>query len=268
VNILSKKKNIIADLTNIIEEAGRSIIHIYENYDSNYITKEDNSPLTKADTISNKIIMDGLRSLTPSLPILSEEEASIPLSVRSKWNQFWLIDPLDGTKEFIKKNGEFTVNIALIANNQPIFGLIYVPVTKELYYGSDETGSYRIKDSNAERIRVRKSSSNDIKVVTSRSHSSDEVLSFIRKIKHASTISIGSSLKFCLIASGKADIYPRFGPTSEWDTAAGEAILKFAGGETLTMNNTPISYNQKESTINPSFIAASSKELSMKYLSS
>lgn len=267
MDILNKNMNIVDDLTRISREAGDSIIEIYKNSESDYATKDDNSPLTKADIISNRVIIEGLKTLTPKLPVLSEEGASIPLSIRSKWDEFWLIDPLDGTKEFIKRNGEFTVNIALIKNNQPIFGLIYVPVTKELFYGSEKTGSFRIKDSRREKIRVKKSSNTNIRVVTSRSHPSNELNTFIKRIKNASIVSIGSSLKFCLVASGKADIYPRFGPTSEWDTGAGEAILKFAGGQTVTMDNAPISYNQKESTINPSFIAASSEELSRRYLS-
>jgi len=268
MRFLNKNPHLIKEVVQISKHAGESILDIYNNSSLDYQLKEDRSPLTEADIGSHKIIVKRLRKLTPKLPILSEEESDIPFSVRSKWNQYWLVDPLDGTKEFIKKNGEFTVNIALIKNGRPILGVIFVPATNEVFYGFKE-GSFYIKgDCDEKKIKVAKKYEEQIRVVSSRSHPSNELSSFLKKIKNTKTLSIGSSLKFCMIAAGKADIYPRFGPTSEWDTAAGHAIVKFAGGNIMTMKKEELIYNQKESLLNPNFIVSNNSEMTNKIISS
>tara|TARA_Y100000590_G_scaffold470433_2_gene664863 strand:- start:1666 stop:2472 length:807 start_codon:yes stop_codon:yes gene_type:complete len=253
----------------ISKDAGESILGIYKKSKTDFELKEDRSPLTEADIVSHKTIVRGLRKLTPNLPILSEEESEIPFDVRSTWKQYWLIDPLDGTKEFIKRNGEFTVNIALIKNNKPILGVIFVPVTNEVFYGYENGGSFYTKgESKTKKIVVKNNYKEAIRVVSSRSHPNDKLASFLKNIKTSKSISIGSSLKFCLIASGKADIYPRFGPTSEWDTAAGHAILKFAGGSILTLKKQELTYNCKESLLNPDFIASCNRKMTEEIISS
>ena len=255
------KSVLIEQLIEISKEAGKAILEVY-NTNFDYKIKEDSSPLTKADTLSNHIIFKRLKALTPDIPILSEESSNIPYHERSKWNQYWLIDPLDGTKEFIKRNGEFTVNIALIDNHKPIFGVIYAPVLNQTFWGSNNNGSFKMEgDKKPKRITVSSDNKEAIRIVSSRSHLSNELVSFQKNFKNTKTQSIGSSLKFCLVASGKADIYPRLGPTSEWDTAAGHAIARFAGGVVMTMKKEELSYNQKESLLNPHFFVSSNIEL-------
>jgi len=265
MSIIKIEPKIIDKVIKLSQEAGKAILDIY-NSDTSYKIKSDNSPLTKADLTSNKIITDYLKKLTPSIPILSEEESKIPFKIRSSWDEYWLIDPLDGTKEFIKKNGEFTVNIALINKSRPIFGVIYIPVTGEIFWGSKYNGSFTKKDG-MDPIQINTNTRNDrIRIVTSRSHSANELEYFTGKIKKYETISVGSSIKFCLIANGKADIYLRLGKTSEWDTAAGDAILRYAGGNTVNFKNESLIYNSKASLINPAFIATSNKLLSEKII--
>jgi 3'(2'), 5'-bisphosphate nucleotidase len=206
--------------------------------------------------------------LTPEIPILSEENCDIPYKIRSQWTQYWLVDPLDGTKEFIKKNGEFTVNIALIENNNPIFGIIHIPVTNETYWGSKVNGSfYSTENNDAEPISVSENNQNSMRIVASRSHPSEMLNSLLESIADYEIIEVGSSIKFCLIASGQADCYPRFGPTSEWDTAAGEAIVRFAGGHLVTANGDLMSYNLKRDYLNPNFIVSNGKIISERILS-
>ena len=261
------KLDLIEQLIEISKEAGKAILDIY-NTDFDYQLKEDLSPLTKADTLSNNIICEGLKALTPNTPILSEENSDIPFNIRSVWKQYWLVDPLDGTKEFIKRNGEFTVNIALIENNIPIFGLINAPVFKEIYWGSQNHGSNLIDtEGNTSKIRTSEKIGKSLRIVTSRSHPSEKLNTYLKKIDNYKIIPRGSSLKFCLVASGKADIYPRFGPTSEWDIAAGEAIVKFAGGEIIKLDGKPMTYNLKDSLLNPEFIVSANKNISQKLLS-
>ena len=249
------KQKLIEQLIDISKEAGEAILEIYStNFD--YKVKDDSSPLTKADIVSNNIICERLESLNPNIPILSEENSEIPFKIRSSWKQYWLIDPLDGTKEFIKRNGEFTVNIALIDNMKPVIGVIHAPVLNETYWGSISEGSFYLKENNQEeKLCIEKDISNIVTVAVSRSHPSEKLNAFLKKIEGCNIITVGSSLKFCLIARGLADIYPRFGPTSEWDTAAGEAILKYSGGEIVTSHAKNIQYNTKNDHINPNFIA-------------
>jgi 3'(2'), 5'-bisphosphate nucleotidase len=236
-------------IVDIAISAGNAIMEIYNSNDFNVEMKSDNSPLTEADKVSHYVIRRELLSLYPHIPILSEEGNSISYDIRKNWKQFWLIDPLDGTKEFIKKNGEFTVNIALIENNEPVLGVIYAPSFNEnsdysedfagtLYFGSKEMGSFkRMPGGNIVKLPCVRNAK-VITAVRSRSHAATEEERILKLYDVSKTILIGSSLKFCIVAEGKAQIYYRFGPTSEWDVAAGYAIAKYAGAniEGLTFN--------------------------------
>ena len=254
----------ILNINNIVYDAGQAILDIYDTT-FEVETKSDNSPLTLADKNSHLVIESGLKSIFPNIPILSEEGRDISYSERKKWDCFWLVDPLDGTKEFINKNGEFTVNIALIENNKPILGVIYAPALSILYFAQKNIGSYKIccssnlsKLEKSVRLNVNKKKKSDkIKVIGSRSHSNEKFKTWINEnFHHYDILQKGSSLKFCEIAEGVADIYPRFGPTSEWDIAAGQIILEEAGGNIICINNEQLSYNSKESLLNPEFIAS------------
>ena len=251
-------------------KAGDAIIDVY-NTDFGFEKKSDNSPLTIADKNAHKIIEDSLNA--SDIPILSEEGRSIPFEERDQWNTFWMVDPLDGTKEFIKRNGEFTVNIALIENGRPVAGVVYAPIPETLYYGELKSGAFKIENakqifkgnefSNWQQFGIKlpvKKISTTYKIVASRSHLSTETSDFIKEVEKekpaVEIVSIGSSLKLCLIASGEAQIYPRFAPTMEWDTAAGHAIINAAGGKVIQADNkkTELSYN-KQKLLNPWFIA-------------
>ena len=255
-----KNKNLLLDICNITVRAGNEILQYY-NKDVEILYKDDSSPLTKADLASNKIILNALNYLDINIPILSEE-SFVDWNTRKNWNQYWLVDPLDGTKEFIKKNGEFTVNIALIKNNNPILGVIFAPAKSMLYFAKKNNGSYKINTmdelnnlNQAKKISVSKQS-NPIRIIGSRSHSNSTFSNWVNKeFPNSQIIQSGSSLKFCLIAEGKADIYPRFGPTSEWDTAAGHIILDESGGKISTFKNSKLNYNTKEDILNPEFYA-------------
>lgn len=251
--------------------AGQEILEVYKSEDFEIQLKSDKSPLTLADQRAHNVIMGFLEQT--NLPVLSEEGKDIPYKTRQNWNKFWLVDPLDGTKEFIKRNGEFTVNIALIEKNSPVTGVVYVPVTDTLLFGTKEIGAYRvdgafgksINESNPDWINMAVKLPGDHKnasfrVVASRSHMSPETQEFIEgmKVDHPEIeiVSKGSSLKLCLVAEGKADVYPRFGLTSEWDTAAGHALIIASGGKVVLADdqNTELKYN-KENILNPYFIA-------------
>ena len=250
------KLGLIEQIIEISKEAGKAILDIY-NTNFDYQIKEDLSPLTDADTLSHNIICERLKVLTPGIPILSEESCNIPFSIRSQWCQYWLIDPLDGTKEFIKKNDEFTVNIALIENNNPIIGLIHNPVLNTTYWGSELGTFLSKKNNNPQKIAIQKSQLIKSRIICSRSHKSEELEVYLRSIGKHQIIHAGSSLKFCSIASGESDIYPRFNPTSEWDTAAGQCIVESAGGTVKTLDGERMQYNKKQSLINPGFICYS-----------
>lgn len=233
-------------------EAGKAIMHIYQNEDFGKTIdfKADDSPLTIADKKSHQIIDAALRELNPDIPILSEEGNHDDYETRKSWDTYWCVDPLDGTKEFINKNGQFTVNIALIKNRKPVLGVVYAPAIETMYEG-DEHGAKMSKGASEVEIKVNSKESNRI-AVKSKSHSSeaeDEVLSSYDVVD---TISVGSSLKFCMVAEGKADIYYRHGPTMEWDTAAGQAVVAAAGGKVLD-GDQEFLYN-KESLLNGSFL--------------
>ena len=248
-------------ISNISIEAGEIILDFYnKNLDITF--KNNETPLTQADLASNKFITDSIKKMSPNIPILSEEEF-VAWNIRKEWKKYWLIDPLDGTKEFIKKNGEFTVNIALIENSRPILGVIYAPVSNELYFSKKNFGSYKILTNkkldtfdNANKISVKIEKTNQVKIIGSRSHSNPVLNKWVnRNFKEFEILQKGSSLKFCLIAEGFADIYPRFGPTSEWDIAAGHIILEEAGGRLKSIDNKEILYNEKENILNPNFFA-------------
>ena len=248
---------LLNNIISIAQKAGDKILEIYNSNDfSNSVEyKEDNSPLTIADKASNKVIIDEINKLELNIPILSEEEKNVHYSTRKKWNKFWLIDPLDGTKEFIKRNGEFTVNIALIDNGAPILGVVYAPVLDTTWFGSIDSGSFIHKNSQSKKIKINKDHNSTIKVVSSRSHANNPKLKeYLKKFKDYELVKMGSSIKMCLVADGSADCYPRFGPTMEWDTGAAHAVVKFAGGNIFNINtNRELKYN-KENLLNPGFI--------------
>ena len=248
---------------NIAIQAGL-IINTYYKSKPIVSFKEDRSPLTAADLASNKFIISSLSNLDKDTHILSEESL-VDWNIRKNWIRYWLVDPLDGTKEFLNQNGEFTVNIALIENNEPILGVIYAPSLSILYYASKNKGTYKLycdKEinslSDSTRIKTNnKRSSEHLKVFKSRSHSNEEFENWVKKnVGDYELIEKGSSIKFCKLAEGKADLYPRFGSTSEWDIAAGHIILMEAGGELESIDHKKILYNRKESVINPHFIAS------------
>ena len=255
-----KNNELLLEICKISLLAGDEILQIY-NDKIEVVQKKDLSPLTKADIASNKIILRSLETIDNSIPVLSEESL-VNWNERKKWKKYWLVDPLDGTKEFIKKNGEFTVNIALIENNKPILGVIYVPTKSTLYFAQQNFGSFKINITSelnsldgAKKIFV---SNQKIiqRVIGSRSHSNQDFDEWVKNnFPNSLIVQAGSSYKFCLIAEGSADIYPRFGPTSEWDIAAGHIIVNEAGGEVRTFDNTDIKYNTKEDLINPHFYA-------------
>lgn len=243
-------------LISIAKHAAGEILEIYAT-DFRVEDKEDNSPLTAADMASHRAIMAGLSELTPDIPVLSEESATIPYLTRQNWDRYWLIDPLDGTREFVKRNGEFTVNIALVEYHQATVGIVYAPATHRCYFASKGQGAYK-QDAGqaAQRIKTKSTSADSFTVAGSRSHGSEQQQNFIRALGNkVDVIAIGSSLKLCLVAEGKVDIYPRFGPTSEWDTAAAHAIVTEAGGIVTDTEFKALEYNRKKSMLNPHFLA-------------
>jgi 3'(2'), 5'-bisphosphate nucleotidase len=244
----------IEPLVELAIEAGDAILEVYAT-DFDVQHKSDLSPLTQADMASNDVIDRGLRALTPEIPILSEESGLPEFAERSQWEKYWLVDPLDGTKEFVNRNGEFTVNIALIEANRPVFGVVYVPVTDKTYFGCVGYGAERRdSDSTPVKISVADGTAEPARVVGSRSHRGASLDGFLEKLGDYEMHPMGSSLKFCLVAEGVADIYPRLGPTSEWDTAAAQAVVEQAGGSVITLDGKPLSYNSKEEILNPHFL--------------
>lgn len=241
----------------IAKQAGTVIMDIYGTDDFAVEYKDDNSPITVADKASHEVIMAGLKKHFPEIPILSEEGADIPYEVRKGWRKFWLVDPLDGTKEFIKRNGEFTVNIALIENKIPIAGVVYVPAQDKLYWGIKGQGAWiQQGEKESEKIHVRQSNhEKGLTVVMSRSHPSPELEAYLKNVKVAEALPVGSSLKLCVVAEGKADLYPRLGPTMEWDTAAGHAVVVAAGGTVKTPAGELLDYN-KENLLNSYFVVS------------
>ena len=237
----------------LARQAGAAILAIY-NTDFMVTDKADNTPLTEADLAAHRLIVSRLRALTPDIPLLSEESTDIPFTTRSRWRRYWLIDPLDGTKEFVKRNGEFTVNIALIEDHKPTLGVIYAPVIDKIYYGVVGEGAWMRENSkDARPISVRSKHRDPVCVAGSRSHAGKSLQRFLKNLGEHELLSMGSSLKSCLVAEGRADIYPRLGLTSEWDTGAAQAIVEAAGGRVTRLDMQPLRYNTKESLLNPHF---------------
>jgi 3'(2'), 5'-bisphosphate nucleotidase len=242
-------------VTAIARNAGKAIMQVYEG-EVAVSHKQDNSPLTQADLAAHHIIEDGLASLLPQLPVLSEESDGLPYGTRASWDSYWLVDPLDGTREFIKRNGEFTVNIALIEQHQPVLGVVYAPALDLLYFAVRGQGAWRQQgDQPPQQISVKHYDAAKVLVAGSRSHGGDRLTEFLTKLGDYELISMGSSLKICLVAEGRADVYPRLGPTSEWDTAAAQCVLEEAGGKLVDEQNRPFRYNTRESLLNPEFFA-------------
>jgi 3'(2'), 5'-bisphosphate nucleotidase len=248
----------IKEINALAIRAGAAILKVYESESFEIESKSDASPLTLADRRANDVICAGLKDLTPDIPIISEENREIPYSERSAFERLWLVDPLDGTKEFIKRNGEFTVNIALIENGAPILGCVYVPVTGDLYYAVKGQGAFHTANNETRLLQAAEFAMQDpgLKVVCSRSHLNDDTKQFMEKLNAPEIVSRGSSLKFMLIASGKAHLYPRLAPTMEWDTAAAQCIVEEAGGSVIEfVSGQPVRYN-KEDLLNPFFVAS------------
>jgi 3'(2'), 5'-bisphosphate nucleotidase len=250
----------IEKVLSIAKQAGLAILKVYNDAsgDLGVSYKEDQSPLTLADSAAHQVIAVALEELTPGIPLLSEEGKDIPYEERKDWEYYWCVDPLDGTKEFIKRNGEFTVNIALIYHHTPVLGVIYVPVTDVMYYGAENIGSWKISpDNDILQLNPPKNVTEWI-AVGSRTHSSDEETALLNKLGIKKVISAGSSLKFCMIAEGSAQLYYRHGPTMEWDTAAGHAIAVYSGANMNMPDGEMFVYN-KPSLLNGGFICSIDK---------
>lgn len=261
----------IPELLSIAEKAGEAILEVYNVSDDaaskgiDFTTKEDDSPVTQADHAAHELIAAELSRITPNIPQLSEEGDIPCFDERSAWGQYWLIDPLDGTKEFINRSGEYTVNIALIDNHQPVLGVVYVPVKKLFYYGVKGQGSWKKDHSGTVSIASRSVNASDLlKVVASRRHGAEEVNKLVAEAEKVfggvEKVSMGSSLKICMLADGSADWYPRLALTSEWDTAAAQAVLEAAGGIIYDDQFNRLECNRKESILNPFFHAVADKD--------
>ena len=261
--------SLIPEILAISKQAGERILEIYDT-DFTVRNKDDNSPLTAADMAAHKHICTSLKTLTPDTPILSEESSGISYQERRQWQQYWLVDPLDGTREFIKRNGEFSVNIALIDGDQSILGVIYIPVTGMAYSAARGQGAHKHeRDGHASTIQVSSTDKENITIAGSRSHGSQKLHDFINQLDDPEVLSVGSSLKFCLVAEGKADIYPRFGPTSEWDSGAAQCIVEEAGGIVVDTHFERLRYNTKESLLNPPFLVIADRHFNwQQYLNS
>ncbi len=240
----------------LARRAGEAILEVYARDDFEVRCKSDDSPLTAADLASHRVIVEGLKALTPQIPVLSEESADIAWETRRQWSRYWLVDPLDGTREFLKRNGEFTVNIALIDHHRSVMGSVLAPVTGDLYYADVNIGAWYLRagQHRPRALRTRLPAS-PLAVVGSRSHASERQRALLSDFGDYTTMAMGSSLKFCLVACGVADFYLRAGPTSEWDTAAAQCVLEQAGGAVLQLDGVPLAYNTKPSLLNPEFMA-------------
>ena len=254
-------RDLVPGLEALIRQAGTAIMAIYDSGEALKVeTKPDDSPLTQADRAAHQILCRGLAELTPERPVLSEETVLPAFAERAGWHSYWLVDPLDGTKEFIGRTGEFTVNLALIEAGEPVLGLVYVPVQQRLYLGGRGMGAWRVDQEGRRRIQARAvSPASELVVVASRRHGGESLEPLLaearRRFAGVQLANVGSALKICLVAEGEADWYPRLGPTSEWDTAAAQAVLVEAGGALLDDRLQLLRYNSKESLLNPDFHA-------------
>jgi len=255
----SDTNQLLLEVTALAREAGRAILEVYASSFS-VQEKEDRSPLTEADLRSEKLILAGLRRIAPEIPVLSEESVQLPYSTRKHWSRLWIVDPLDGTKEFVQRNGDFTVNIALVDNHRPVLGVVHAPVHERDYFACEGVGAFRSDAQASGRpIRVAKRGAGAVRVVGSRSHRGSSLDGFLARVGPHELVEVGSSLKLCLVAEGQADVYPRMGPTSEWDTAAGQCVLEQAGGHVVKLDGEPLDYN-REDTLNPNFMAYADAE--------
>src|ERR1700688_156932 len=240
----------------IVARAGAAIMQVY-GLGFTVQRKEDNSPLTLADLESQRVIIEGLTKVTPDVPILSEESAQAPWDERKTWRELWVVDPLDGTREFVKRNGEFTVNIALVVEHEPVLGVVSAPAQALLFWGASGVGAFSHPRGGAQVPIHVSEPHHPLRVVGSRSHAHAATAGYLARLGLHVMRGIGSSLKFCLVASGEADLYPRFGPTSEWDTAAGQALLEAAGGHVTRPDGHRLRYNWRASLNNSDFLAFS-----------
>jgi 3'(2'), 5'-bisphosphate nucleotidase len=245
--------DLLHDVVAIARAAGRAILQVYAA--SFAVTeKDDQSPLTEADLRSQEIIAAGLKRIAPEIPMLSEEAEAVPFEERRRWDWLWVVDPLDGTREFIQRNGEFTVNIALVHGHRPVLGVVHAPVLQRDYYACEGYGALRVDgDAGARPIRVQPAA-RPLRVVGSRSHRGDSLDGFLARAGEHELVAIGSSLKLCLVAEGAADVYPRLGPTMEWDTAAGQAVVEQAGGHVVGLDGHPLEYNARPALRNGHFL--------------
>ncbi len=248
-------RELLDALCAIAVEAGGKTLPIYHS-DFTIQTKDDDSPLTQADLAAHRSIKAALEQLTPDTPQLSEEGAAIDCAERLQWAEYWLIDPLDGTREFVNKNDQFTINIALIREYRPVLGVVYAPALDTLWFAAEGIGAYRRRHDDAPAaIAVARADTVKPRVLVSRSHRGEAIEQLLARMGDYEPVSMGSSLKFCVIAEGRADFYPRLGPTSEWDTAAGHAVLEIAGGKVIDTQGRPLRYNETQSLLNDWFLA-------------
>jgi 3'(2'), 5'-bisphosphate nucleotidase len=249
----------------IAREAAAAILAIYAAAPDDAFAvehKADASPLTEADLAAHRIIVEGLERLTPDIPVLSEEAAEdASWNVRRGWARLWLVDPLDGTREFIKRNGEFSVNLALIDEGLPVFGVVQAPVTGALWHATRGIGAFRRDGELEVAVHTRRPATVPLRVAASRSHRDARTEALLQRLGDSEAVPLGSSLKFCRLAEGGIDLYPRFGPTSEWDTAAGQCVLEAAGGVVIDPRGRPLRYNQRETLLNGDFLALGDPEL-------
>ena len=251
---------VIDALLDTVRAAGEEVLAVYRS-DFAVRSKADNSPLTEADLRAHGVIATRLKALDPALPILSEESQPPPFRERRGWTRYWLVDPLDGTREFIERNGEFTVNIALVENGTPVLGLVGAPAQGVVFVGDCRPArptAYRLDAGGQTTLRTRTMRGDAVRVVASRRHGGERLAGYLETLAsrfRVSKVPVGSSLKLCILAEGKADLYPRLGPTSEWDTAAAHAVLRAAGGDVLRCDGGALAYNAKESLLNPEFLA-------------
>ena len=246
---------LVGRVVDIARRAGEEILDVYASGEAAVTSKADRSPLTLADLRSHRLIIEALRSLTPDTPVLSEESAQTSYSERLGWSCYWLVDPLDGTKEFVSRNGEFTVNIALIEGHAPALGVVHVPARDTTYWGLPGIGAWRqAAAAPVQQIQVQRRAASPVRVVGSKSHRGDSLDGFLARLGPHELVPVGSSLKFCMVAEGAADIYPRLGPTCEWDTGAAQAVVVAAGGAVVQLTGAPLDYNAKADLLNPSFL--------------
>jgi 3'(2'), 5'-bisphosphate nucleotidase len=247
-------KSLLPEVVAIARRAGGRILEIYNSPSFDVEKKDDDSPLTAADLASHETIIEGLATLTPQIPVLSEESSTTDYAQRQNWQTLWIVDPLDGTKEVIKRNGEFTVNIALVHEHRPVLGVVHVPAMGVDYFGADGLGAFKVEGNESRTIQVSPRAANPARVVGSRSHRGPLLDGYLDKLGPHEIVAMGSSLKFCIVAEGGADVYPRLGPTSEWDTAAAQAVVEAAGGRVVDTTGNPLSYNARDELLNPHFL--------------